>query len=220
MRVAMNYSNNTSRAERAFTELESTGAEGGLFQASVVAHHDVDRLVKDVERQLGPVEILVVNATPAQLQLPIEDYDWETYQQMLDFFVKSPYLLTRACLPQMKARRWGRIINIGSEVFQRGVPNFSAYVAAKGGQNGWTRGMATELAPFGVTVNMVSPGWIPLERHANDPQEAKDAYRAAIPAGRWGLPDDVAGTVVFLASDAASFITGQNLCVNGGLTVG
>jgi 3-oxoacyl-[acyl-carrier protein] reductase len=79
--------------------------------------------------------------------------------------------------------------------------------------------MSTELAPFGITVNMISPGWIPVSRHANDPQEQKDAYLATVPAGRWGVPDDLAGIVVLLASDAASFISGQNICVNGGLTV-
>lgn len=138
---------------------------------------------------------------------------------MLDFFIKSPFLLTRACLPHLKQQKWGRIINIGSEVVSRGVPNFSAYVAAKGGQNGWTRSMSGELAPHGITVNMIAPGWIPVERHEKDPQELKDGYRALIPANRWGLPEDLGGAVVFLASDAASFITGQNLHVNGGMTV-
>lgn len=138
---------------------------------------------------------------------------------MLDFFIKSPFLLSRACLTHMKQRRWGRIINIGSEVVQRGVPNFTAYVAAKGGQNGFHRSLATELAPFGITVNMISPGWIPVERHENDPQAQKDAYRALIPANRWGVPEDIAAAVVFLASNEASFITGQNICINGGLTV-
>ncbi|MGA0870618.1 MAG: SDR family NAD(P)-dependent oxidoreductase, partial [Planctomycetota bacterium] len=168
----------------------------------------------------GPIDILVVNATPDQPQRAIEDYDWDFYQSMLDFFVKSPYLLTRRVLPHMKAKRAGRILNITSEVFHRGVGNFSAYVAAKGAQNGWTRSMATELAPWNITVNMIAPGWIPVERHANDPQEQKDGYRALIPMDRWGVPDDVIGATVFLASDAASFITGQNLCVNGGMTVG
>ena len=79
--------------------------------------------------------------------------------------------------------------------------------------------MSTELMPFGITVNMISPGWIPVERHAHDPQEQKDAYLATVPAGRWGVPDDLAGAVIFLASDAAAFISGQNICVNGGLTV-
>ena len=177
-------------------------------------------MCSEIAGELGPVDTVVVSATPDQPQKPIEEYHWDFYQSMLDFFVKSPYLLTRAVLPHMKERRFGRIINIGSEVFQRGVGNFSAYVAAKGAQNGWTRSMATELAPFGITVNMISPGWIPVERHENDPQELKDGYRALIPADRWGVPEDVGGAVVFLASDQASFITGQNICINGGMTVG
>lgn len=138
---------------------------------------------------------------------------------MVDFFIKSPFLLTRACLPHMKSQRWGRIINIGSEVVARGVPDFTAYVAAKGGQNGFHRSLAGELAPHGITVNMIAPGWIPVERHEKDPQSAKDGYRALIPAKRWGVPADLDGAVVFLASDAASFVTGQNLHVNGGMTV-
>ncbi len=156
---------------------------------------------------------------PAQPLKPIEEYDWAFYQSMLDFFIKSPYLLTRACLPHMKKQKWGRIINIGSEVFARGVGNFSAYVAAKGGQCGWTRSMATELAPFGITVNLIAPGWIPVERHANDPQDEKDGYFKLIPAKRWGIPTDVAGTAIYFASNEASFVTGQTVAVNGGMTV-
>jgi 3-oxoacyl-[acyl-carrier protein] reductase len=218
-RVAMNYAHNADRAERAFAEFRSANYEGRLFRANVIHEADVNRLAREIADQLGPVDILVVNATPAQPQKPIEEYDWEFYQSMLDFFVKSPFLLTRATIAHMKRQNWGRIINIGSEVFQIGRPNFSAYVAAKGAQNGWTRSMSTELAPFGITVNMISPGWIPVERHENDPAEQKAAYLATVPAGRWGLPDDLAGVVTLLASDAGSFISGQNICVNGGLTV-
>jgi 3-oxoacyl-[acyl-carrier protein] reductase len=150
--------------------------------------------------------------------MPVEEYDWEFYQQMFEFFIKSPVLLTRACLPHMKSQKWGRIINIGSEVVARGVGNFTAYVSAKGGQNGLNRSLSTELAPWGITVNMISPGWIPVERHLNDPEEQKQGYLSLIPMGHWGVPDDVAGATVFLASDAAAFITGQNLHVNGGMT--
>ncbi len=219
-KVAMNYFNDAGAAERALEGLRSRGCLVTMVRADVTRAEEVERLAREVERSLGPIDIVVANATCDQPHRPIEEYDWEFYQSMVDFFIKSPFLLTRACLPHMKAKRWGRIINIGSEVFRRGVGNFSAYVAAKGGQNGWTRSMATELAPFGITVNMISPGWIPVERHEKDPQSEKDAYRALIPAGRWGVPDDVAGAVTFLASDAAAFITGQDVCVNGGMTVG
>jgi 3-oxoacyl-[acyl-carrier protein] reductase len=217
-KVALNYQNNQARAETAFAELESAGIEGMLIQGDVTCEAEVTRMTAEIAAKLGPVDILVLNATPAQPQKPIEEYDWEFYQQMFEFFIKSPVLLTRACLPHMKAQKWGRIINIGSEVVARGVGNFTAYVSAKGGQNGLNRSLATELAPWGITVNMISPGWIPVERHLNDPEEQKQGYLSLIPMKHWGVPDDVAGATVFLASDAAGFITGQNLHINGGMT--
>lgn len=219
-RVALNYKQNRARAEAALDEFTSAGHDGLLVRASAIDPDEVRRLVAEVEEGLGPIDLLIVNATPDQPQRSIEEYDWAFYQSMLDFFVKSPYLLARAVLPHMKAARWGRIVNIGSEVFERGVPNFSAYVAAKGAQNGWTRSMASELAPWNITVNIVAPGWIPVERHEQDPQELKDAYRALIPMDRWGVPEDVGGVVAFLCSEAAGFVTGQSLSVNGGMTVG
>ena len=218
-RVALNYANNTARAAQTFAEFSAQGYQGGLFRADVTNPKAVAKLAGQVAAKLGPIDILVLNATCDQPHNPIEQYDWDFYQAMVDFFVKSPFLLTRACLPHMKRQRWGRIINIGSEVVPRGVPNFTAYVSAKGGQNGFHRSLATELAPFGITVNMISPGWIPVERHVKDSQAEKNAYRALVPANRWGVPADVGGAAVFFASDAAAFITGQNLCVNGGLTV-
>jgi len=217
-KVALNYFRNAERAEQTFVEFQAQGSQGMLARADVSQELDVERLVREVSEKLGPIDILVINATPDQPLMPIEEYTWRHYETMLDFFIKSPYLLTRACLPHMKQQKRGRIINITSEVFDRGVGNFSAYVAAKGGQVGFTRSMATELAPFQITVNQVAPGWIPVERHENDPQAEKDAYRALIPMNRWGTPEDVAGAVVYFASDEAGFVTGQCLSVNGGMT--
>ena len=218
-RVALNYLNSRETAERAFADYRNQKLEGLLVQADVTDQDSVERMTKQVAEQLGPIDILVINATCDQPHKPIEEYDWALFQSMVDFFIKSPYLLCRACLPHMKQQRWGRIINIGSEVVERGVPNFTAYVAAKGGQNGFHRSLAREVARWGITVNMICPGWIPVERHANDPQSEKDGYRALIPADRWGVPDDLAGAVTFLASEASSFVTGQSLHVNGGMTV-
>jgi 3-oxoacyl-[acyl-carrier protein] reductase len=217
-KVAINYQNNTAKAEATAEELRRAGCKVALVRANVIDPADVQRLCDTVAKELGPIDILVPNATPDQPQRPIEQYEWDFYQSMLDFFVKSPYLLTRATLAHMKKQKFGRIINITSEVFHQSVGNFSAYVAAKGAQIGWSRSMATELAPFGITVNTIAPGWIPVERHEKDPQEVKDAYLASIPARRWGTPDDVAHAAVYYASNEAAFITGQTLCVNGGAT--
>ena len=219
-KVALNYQTSRETAEKTLSDFKAKGYACGLFKGSVIDRGDVERMTREIADQLGPVDILVPNATPDQPHKPIEEYDWEFYQSMIDFFIKSPYLLCRAVLPHMKKQKWGRIINIGTEAFERGFGDFTAYVAAKGGQNGFTRSLAKELAPAGVTVNIVSPGWIPVERHANDPQEDTDAYLAEIPMKRWGVPKDVAAAIVFLASPEAAFITGQNIDVSGGMTVG
>jgi 3-oxoacyl-[acyl-carrier protein] reductase len=187
--------------------------------ADVRDEQSVATLVVQVQRVFGPVDILVINATGPQPFIAIEDLTWRDCLDQLEFFVKSPLLLVKAVLGSMKERRHGRIINIGSEVFERGLPEFSQYVAAKGAQLGLTRSWARELAPWQITVNLVAPGWIPTERHINDPQEAKDAYAAAVPMQRMGVPDDVAEAVAFLASNGAKFITGQKLAVNGGNTL-
>ncbi|MCA9106656.1 MAG: 3-oxoacyl-ACP reductase FabG [Planctomycetales bacterium] len=217
-KVPVNYANNRTRAEATLAEYQAAGIDTMLAQADVTDAAQVDRLFTDIEATLGAVDVVVVNATCEQPLKPIEEYDWDFYQSMLDFFVKSPYLLARRALPGMKSRKWGRLINITSEVFQRSASPFSAYVAAKGGQIGWSRSMSQELAPTGVTVNMVAPGWIPVERHESDPQEMKDGYLAQIPMQRWGTPADVAAACLFFASDEASFVTGQTLCVNGGMS--
>jgi 3-oxoacyl-[acyl-carrier protein] reductase len=218
-RVAMNYANDRATAQAAFDKLQSASIDSCLVAGDVTDPIAVDAIYAEVREKLGLIDILVLNATCPQPQRPLEEYDWAFFERMHDFFVKSPVMLTKACLPHMKQQRWGRIIHITSEVFALGVPNFSAYVAAKGGQTGFARSTAREFAPWGITVNMIAPGWIPVERHEHDPQEAKDAYFAGIPAARWGTPADVAAATVYFASDEAAFVTGQTVSVNGGHTV-
>jgi 3-oxoacyl-[acyl-carrier protein] reductase len=217
-RVALNYFNNQERAEKTAAEFQTARIEHVMVRSDVTTEQGVAALYDEAEKRLGKPDILVVNATCEQPLLPIEEYDWAFHQAMLDFFVKSPYLLTRRGLTAMKQKKWGRIINITSEVFHRAVAPFSAYVAAKGGQIGWSRSMARELAPFGITVNTVAPGWIPVERHEKVPEAEKNGYFALIPMRRWGVPQDVADAVLYFASHEAGFITGQTLCVNGGMT--
>lgn len=216
--VVINFANNEDRARATLDELAADGGEYLLARADVTDANAIDEMFGIAEERFGGVDIVVVNATPDQPLKPIEEYDWEFYQSMLDFFVKSPFHLTRRALPRMKQQKWGRIVNITSEVFHRSVAPFSAYVSAKGGQIGWSRSMATELAPYGITVNTVAPGWIPVERHEKDPQEMKDAYLAGVPMGRWGKPEEVAYAVAYYASNEAGYVTGQTLCVNGGNT--
>ena len=119
----------------------------------------------------------------------------------------------------MKDRGFGRIINIGSEVFELGNPRFANYVAAKEAQLGLTRSWARELAPTGIRVNLVAPGWIPTDRHADATQDELDSYTQDVPMKRMGSLRDIAKIVAFLPSDAAGFITGQRFSVNRGNTL-
>jgi 3-oxoacyl-[acyl-carrier protein] reductase len=218
-KVGINYFGSPQKAARVKEQIEQAGGVAELFKADVRDEQQIASMTAAVVKQFGPIDILVINATGPQPFIRIEDLTWRDCLDMLEFFVKSPLLLTKAVVPSMKQRRYGRIINIGSEVFERGVPEFSNYVSAKGAQLGLTRSWAMELAPWGITVNLVAPGWIPTERHAGEPQAVKDAYAAGVPMKHMGQPEDAADAVAFLASDEAKFITGQKLSVNGGHTL-
>ena len=148
------------------------------------------------------------------------DVAWAGHLAQLEFFVKSPVLPGRAVLPGMLARRYGRIVHIDSEVAHRPPPGRSAYATAKSAQIGLTRSWARELAPSGITVNTVAPGFIPVERHSDVPDDARKAYLASVPAGRMGTPARSPTRCSFLASEGAGFITGQRIVVDGGRSLG
>jgi 3-oxoacyl-[acyl-carrier protein] reductase len=214
--VAINCFGSQEKANALAGKIRQSGGKAAVFRADVRDEQQVKAMVEQITKQLGPIDVLVLNATGPQPMLKIEEITWQDCLNQLEFFVKSPLILVQAVLGQMKARRYGRIIQIGSEVFEKGTPEFSNYVSAKGAQLGLTRSWAMELAPWQITVNQISPGWIPTERHASDPQSAKEAYAAQVPLTRMGMPSDVGQAVAFLASDAANFITGQKIAVNGG----
>jgi 3-oxoacyl-[acyl-carrier protein] reductase len=214
---------NGTHLDRTLEVAHTIRADGGTalsFAADVTSAAEVAALVRAVGDQLGPVMVLVLNATGPQPESPVGEVSWAEHLAQLDFFVKSPVLLLNAVLDGMKAKRFGRIITVDSEVVDVPPPGRSAYVAAKAAQIGLARAWAVELAPFGITVNAVAPGFIPVERHADVPEEVRAAYRATVPVGRMGTPDEVAHAVSFFASDGAGFVTGQRLVVNGGRTIG
>ena len=218
-KVAVNYFAKKDRAEQLCAQIKQQGGEAAPFYADVRLEADVASMVRTIDETYQQIDIIVINATGPQHFLTIEQQTWERYLDQLEFFVKSPLLILQQVLAGMKSRGYGRVIQIGSEVFEIGNPMFANYVAAKAAQLGQTRSWAKELGATGITVNLVAPGWIPTERHQHSAQAEMDAYTERVPMKHMGTPEDIANTVAFLASDAARFITGQKISVNGGNTV-
>lgn len=214
--VAVNYWDDAAEADAVVGGIVDAGGRAAAFGADATDEAEVSRLVADVGRNLGPIDVLVVNATGPQPEIALTDLSWADVSAQLDYFARSPLLLTQAVVPGMRERGWGRIVHIGSDATDRAIPTLPAYVTAKAAQLGLAAVSARTLGPWGITVNTVAPGWIPVERHAQIGPEERDAYVAQIPLGRMGVPADVASAVAFLASDDSSFVTGQRIVVNGG----
>jgi 3-oxoacyl-[acyl-carrier protein] reductase len=218
--VAVNGRRGDEQAREVGRSIRDHGGVAEAFCADVTEEQEVAELVADITGRFGPVDVLVLNATGPQPEAPVTDVAWADHLAQLTFFVKSPVLLGHAVLPGMRARRYGRIVHIDSEVADRPPPGRSAYATAKSAQIGLARSWARELASSGITVNTVAPGFIPVERHADVPDEIRNAYLASVPAGRMGTPGDIAHAVSFLASEDAGFITGQRIVVDGGRSLG
>ena len=214
--VAVNYLPDRADAERVVADIVEAGGRAAAFRADITDEAAVAALVPAVAAELGPVQVLVPNATGPQPYLSSLDLTWQDHLDQLLFFVKSPTLLMQAVVPGMRRLGGGRIIQIGSDLFERSEPGMAAYSAAKGAQLSLTRTWARELGPSGITVNVVAPGWIPVERHAGVDPAYVEAYRREVPLGRMGTPAEVAEVVAFLASDGARFVTGERITVNGG----
>jgi 3-oxoacyl-[acyl-carrier protein] reductase len=214
--VAVNGLHDHDLAIEVVRAIRDVGGVAEAFTADVTDERQVGELVAAVAGSLGPVDVLVLNATGPQPEAPLDEVGWQEHLAQLEFFVKSTVLLGRAVLPGMRARRYGRIVQVDSEVVDRPPPGRSAYATAKSAQIGLTRCWARELAPLGITVNTVAPGFVPVERHADVTDEVRRGYVASVPAGRFGTSDEIAHAVSFFASDAAGFVTGQRVVVDGG----
>ena len=173
----------------------------------------------DIERTQGPVDILVNNAA-VNNRKPFDEYTLAEWRALQDANFDGPFLVARAVVPAMKARRRGKIINICSLASDIGRPNIVAYAASKGGLKMMTRALAVELAPHNVQVNGIAPGFFKTEMNTALINNAEFSAWVAkrTPAGRWGDPKEIAGAAVFLASPAADYVTGHLLYVDGGFS--
>jgi NAD(P)-dependent dehydrogenase (short-subunit alcohol dehydrogenase family) len=179
----------------------------------------IDRALSSVEEQLGAVEVLVANAgiTRDGLLVRMADAD---FTEVLDTNLTATWRLAKRTLPKMMKARWGRVVAVSSVGAYVGAPGQSNYAASKAGLIGLTRSIAREYGPRGITANVIAPGPIETDMLATMPEDRRQAMAASIPVGRTGTPDEVAAAAVFLASEAAAFITGAVLPVDGGLGMG
>ncbi|GAA0850597.1 SDR family oxidoreductase [Streptosporangium amethystogenes subsp. fukuiense] len=214
--VGVNYAHDTAGATAVVERISAAGGRAFLARFDVTDEESVRRGIAEVTEKAGRVEVVVNNATGPQPLVPLAEQTWEHHLDQLRFFVKAPLLILRAVLPAMREAGSGRIVNVGSEVVDLGNVEMGHYVAAKAAMHGLTRSWANELGRYGITVNTVEPGWIPVERHEGMDVEE---YRAGLPLGRMGVPAEVADAIAFLASPGGRFITGQRLAVNGGNTM-
>jgi len=215
-RVAVNYAASEEAAREVVKAIEELGGQAIPVKFDVSDPEEVSRGIKEVEDALGGIEILVNNAgiTRDGLLARMKEEDWE---RVLSVNLRGAFLVTRAVLPGMMKRRWGRIVNISSVVAFSGNPGQTNYAASKAGLVGFSRSLALEVARRGITVNVVAPGFIETDMTAALPEKAREALLSRVPMGRAGTPEEVAHAVVFLASEKASYITGTVLHVNGGL---
>ena len=217
--VALQYSSSAGAAKAIADQLNSKGAKVEIFQADLSQKDSAEKLVAAVKAKLGEIDILINNAglmTDASI-IQMSDELWD---QALNINLTAAFKLIRACAPSMVAKKWGRIINISSQVALTGSANHAHYATAKAGLLGLTYSAAKEYGASGVTVNAVLPGRIETNMIAQRSIGRLDEWLSQTPLNRLGRPDEVAGMINFLASEMASYVTGASINVNGGLVMG
>ncbi len=217
--VAVHYRSKAAGAEDVVSKICGAGGKAVAIKADLNLAHTPDELVKQVVAQLGPIDILVNNAGE-MTDSSVADMTDEVWDQAIALNLSSVFRCTRACIPSMKQRKWGRIINVSSQAVYTGSANHAHYAAAKAGLLGFTYSIAKELGASGITANLVAPGRIITDLLTERMSGREEEWLKQTPLRRFGQPEEVAEPIAFLASEAASYITGATIHVNGGLVMG
>ena len=224
--VAVNYLSNAAAADEVVAACKAAGGDAMAAPADVTDAEAIRAMVDHVAAEFGRIDVLVNNAfrpyafDPDARKL-FWDTEWADYESQVDGALFSAYHLCKAVLPAMKRRGGGSIVNMASDLVARPTIPYHEYTTAKSALVGFTRNLAAELGPLGIRVNCVAPGLVyPTEASRGTKEEVKEMLTAQTPLRRIAAPDDIAGPVLFLASDWSRFMTGQTLYVDGGLVMG
>lgn len=215
-KVAVNYVANREQGQKVVDEIVAAGGRAILVRADASVREDVETMVRGVEAELGPVDILVNNAAIRFPVVPFPEYRWEDFERKLAGEAQASFFSCQAVIPGMIARRRGCIVNVSSTLSRVPGPGFVAHSSAKSALDGFSKSLALELGPHGIRVNVVAPGLTLTDATRGQPEPFHAAIKAHTPLRRIGEPEDVAGAVAFLCSDAARHLTGVYLPVCGG----
>ena len=217
-KIAINFAGNLAKAEEVKSEIESKGGEVLLVQANVADMVSVNEMIAKIIDKWGRIDILVNNAgiTRDGLLMRMKDSDFD---EVININLKGIYNCTKIVSKHMIKQRSGKIVNMSSIVALTGNAGQTNYAAAKAGAIGFSKSLAKELAPRGINVNIIAPGFIDTDMTEAMPEAAKEATIKSIPLGRVGKPEDIAQAVKFLVSENASYITGQVLRIDGGMSM-
>ncbi len=220
-RVAVNYLSKQEAAEQAVQAIRDSGGEAQCFQADVTEVQQISSLIEKVEQAFGGrIDILVNNAGHMIQRIPNTEMTEEGYQRIMDVNFKSTVFLSKAVLPGMMEKGRGKIVNMASlAAHNGGGPGASVYAASKAAVMAYSKGLAKEVAPHGIQVNVLSPGFIGQTAfHSTFTSDAaRKATVSGIPLGREGLPEDVANSALFLSSPLSDYLTGETIEINGGM---
>ena len=216
--VAINYAHNEAEAQDVLDEIRQNGGEGMLCRADVSDPAQVKQMVRDVNKTLGGPDVLVNNAGIVRDEYLLM-LNPETLDRCMELNVKGYFYCAQQAVLKMFRKKSGVVVNISSVSGSFALPGQSVYSATKGAVNAMTRTMAKELAPYGIRVNAVAPGFIETDMLDALPEEKKEEYLKAIPMHRLGQAQEVAGVVSMLVSDACAYMTGQILTLDGGLSL-
>jgi 3-oxoacyl-[acyl-carrier protein] reductase len=214
--VVINYKENRDRALAVLQEVEKEGGRGMIFQADVTQKKPVEEMARAVGEKFAGVDVLVNNAYFPFEITPLHQISWKGLEEATRHELAAFYNCTQAFVPGMIERKKGKIIVISSRLAQQPLPRLGAYAVAKAALEVMANTMAIELGPFGITVNVVTPAFTLTDASAVMPDEFKERIRRTRPLQKHLYPEDVAGTIAFLASDEADMLTGSHILITGG----